>query len=76
MKSIFVAVVLVLISLYFVMDLPWTLGWMDEVLFVLRAALPIFFWLVALIALVVGIANIKDKALTKKEMEDVKKTDN
>jgi hypothetical protein len=46
--------------------LPQALGWWDEVLVFLKGGLPVLAAFVGLIAVFVGIADIKDKAEAKK----------
>lgn len=47
--------------------LPMGLGWWDEVLVFLRGCLPVLAAFIGLIALFVGVMDIKDKITAKKE---------
>jgi hypothetical protein len=47
--------------------IPAGLGWWGDVLVFLRGALPVIAVLVGLIALFIGIADLKDRAAAKKE---------
>jgi hypothetical protein len=47
--------------------IPAGLGWWADVLTFLRGALPVLAVLIGLVALFIGIANLKDKAAAKKE---------
>jgi hypothetical protein len=47
--------------------LPQGLGWWDEVLVFLKGALPVLAAFIGLIAVFVGVADIKDRAEAKKE---------
>jgi len=47
--------------------LPGPLGWWTEVLAFLRGALPVVALLVGLVAVFIGIADLKDRAEAKKE---------
>jgi hypothetical protein len=46
------------------------LNWWNEVLFVLKGAVPILALLIGLIAIFIGVADIKDKIEAKKEEEE------
>jgi hypothetical protein len=47
--------------------IPAGLGWQGDVLAFLRGALPVIACLVGLIAVFIGIADLKDRASAKKE---------
>jgi type IV secretory pathway VirB2 component (pilin) len=47
--------------------IPPGLGWWADVLAFLRGALPVLAILIGMVALFIGIADIKDKAAAKKE---------
>ena len=47
--------------------IPAGLGWWTDVLVFLRGALPVLAILIGLVALFIGIADLKDKAAAKKE---------
>jgi hypothetical protein len=47
--------------------IPAGLGWWADVLIFLRGALPVMAVLIGLIALFIGIADLKDKAAARKE---------
>jgi hypothetical protein len=47
--------------------IPSGLGWWADVLAFLRGALPVIAILIGLIALFIGIADLKDKAAARKE---------
>jgi hypothetical protein len=47
--------------------IPAGLGWWSDVLIFLRGALPVLAVLIGLVALFIGIADLKDKAAAKKE---------
>jgi hypothetical protein len=47
--------------------IPAGLGWWGDVVAFLRGALPVIAFLVGLVALFIGIADLKDRAVAKKE---------
>jgi hypothetical protein len=65
MKALLIGLVVIAAAVCAV--LPAGLGWWDEVLAFLRGALPVIALLVGLIAVFVGIADLKDRAEQKKE---------
>jgi len=73
MKSLFIGII-VLAAAVFVSLPPETagfgLGWWADVLAFLRGGLPVFALLVGLIAIFIGIADIKDRAEAKKEQAE------
>jgi hypothetical protein len=74
MKSLIIGIV-VLAAAVFVSLPPETaggfgLGWWKDVLAFLRGGLPVFAALVGLIAVFIGIADIKDRAEAKKEQAE------
>jgi len=50
--------------------LPTTLGWWPDVVNFLKGSLPVVALLVGLIAVFIGIADLKDRAEAKKEEEE------
>jgi len=72
MKSVIIGIV-VLAAAVLVTLPPETagfgLGWWKDVLAFLRGGLPVFALLVGLIAIFIGIADMKDRAEAKKERE-------
>jgi len=76
MKSLIIGIV-VLAAAVFVTLAPETagglrlgLGWWKDVLAFLRGGLPVFAIVVGLIAVFIGIADIKDRAEAKKEQAE------
>jgi hypothetical protein len=65
MKALLIGLVVIAAAVCAV--LPGGLGWWDEVLAFLRGSLPVIALLVGLIAVFIGIADLKDKAEQKKE---------
>ncbi|GAB1482393.1 hypothetical protein MASR2M78_12080 [Treponema sp.] len=54
---------------------PFGLNWWVDVLQFLRGSIPVFAVFVGLIAVFIGIADIKDRIEAKKEEEEEKKED-
>ena len=52
------------------------LGWWNDVLIFLRGGLPVLAVLIGLIAIFIGIADMKDRAEAKKEEAEAKKAEN
>jgi hypothetical protein len=65
MKALFIGLIVIAAAILAV--LPAGLGWWDEVLIFLRGCLPVLAVLIGLVAVFVGIADLKDKAEAKKE---------
>jgi uncharacterized membrane protein len=65
MKSLIIGFVILAAAVYMV--LPGGLGWGADVVTFLRGAVPVVAMLIALIAVFIGIADMKDRAEAKKE---------
>jgi hypothetical protein len=65
MKALLLGVVIILAAVCAVV--PAGLGWWGDVLVFLRGALPVIAAFVGLIAIFIGIADLKDRAEAKKE---------
>jgi hypothetical protein len=65
MKALLIGIIIVIAAVCAV--IPAGLGWWDDVLVFLRGALPVIAAFVGLIAVFIGIADIKDRAEAKKE---------
>ena len=72
--AIIIGLVFLALSVWAVLPFPFPLGlnWGSEVLTVLKGGLPLLGLFVGLIAVFIGIADLKDKAEAKKE-EDAEK---
>ncbi|HUV07528.1 MAG TPA: hypothetical protein VMX75_07345 [Spirochaetia bacterium] len=72
MIALIIGVLLVLFGIYAVLpfDSPGFLNWSREVLVFLKGGVPIFAFLIGLIAFFIGIADIKDKIEAKKEEKE------
>jgi len=73
MKSLTIGII-ILAAAVFVALPPETagfgLGWWEDVLAFLRGGLPVIAALIGLIAVFIGIADMKDRAEAKKEQEE------
>ena len=67
MAAVIVAVVFIAASLFAVLPLDFGPNWGDYFVNFLKGAAPFLGFLIGIIALIVGIADIKDKALSRKE---------
>ena len=69
--AIIIGLVFLALSVWAVLPFPFPLGlnWGSEVLTVLKVGLPLLGLFVGLIAVFIGIADLKDKAEAKKEEE-------
>ncbi|NNM67210.1 MAG: hypothetical protein HKM06_04260 [Spirochaetales bacterium] len=67
--AIVIGAVLLLLSVWTVLPLPFPLGlnWGQQVLAVLEGAIPLLLIFVGLIAIFIGIADVKDRMEAKKE---------
>jgi hypothetical protein len=65
MKALILGIVIIAAAVCAV--LPAGLGWWGDVLVFLRGALPVIAVFIGLIAIFIGIADIKDRAEAKKE---------
>ena len=68
MVALIVGIVFVLFAVYSVLPLPgWGLNWWQDVLQFLRGGVPLVAVLVGIIAVFIGIADIKDRIEAKRE---------
>jgi flagellar biosynthesis/type III secretory pathway M-ring protein FliF/YscJ len=66
--ALIVGIVFVLFAVYSVLPLPgWGLNWWQDVLQFLRGGVPLVAVLVGIIAVFIGIADIKDRIEAKRE---------
>jgi hypothetical protein len=73
MKALILGIVIILAAVAAV--IPAGFGWWDDVLIFLRGALPVIAAFIGLIAMFIGIADLKDKAEAKKEAAAEAKTE-
>jgi hypothetical protein len=65
MKALILGIVIIAAAVFAV--LPAGFGWWDDVLSFLRGALPVIAAFIGLIAIFIGIADIKDRMEAKKD---------
>ncbi len=70
MVALIVGLVFVLFAVYSVLPVEWSLQWGTYVLDFLRGGVPIVALFIGLIAILIGIADIKDKIEARKEEEE------
>ena len=77
MKALFAGLVFILFAVYAVLppSLFGYLNWWNEVLAVLKGAVPLMALLIGLVAVLIGIADIKDSIEEKKEAAEEKKAE-
>lgn len=71
MVAFIVGVVLIAFSVF--AAVPAGLNWLEHILTFLQGAIPVFAAIIGLIAIFVGIADIKDKSEARKEEEASKR---
>ncbi len=69
MASIVLGLFAGLIGVYFISDVTWSPGWMAEFLFVIKGLIPFGFFMLAVLALLLGVADVVDRARAKKETQ-------
>ncbi|MBT3274327.1 MAG: hypothetical protein HN368_14310 [Spirochaetales bacterium] len=71
MVALVVGIICVLFAVYSVLPLEgWGLQWWDEVLLVLKGGIPLVALFIGLIAVLIGVADIRDRIEAKKEEEE------
>jgi hypothetical protein len=73
MKALVLGIVILLAALIVV--LPVGLGWWNDVVIFLRGGVPVLAALVGLVAVFIGIADIRDRAAAKKEEAEEQKAE-
>jgi hypothetical protein len=73
MVALLVGIILVLFAAYSVLPVSWSLQWGEEVILFLKGGVPIIAVLIGLIAVFIGVADIKDKIEAKKEEAEEEK---
>ena len=76
MKALVIGIIIIAVAIFAIIPVEtagFGLGWGDDVLAFLRGGLPVIAILIGLIAIFIGIADMKDRAEAKKEKEEEKK---
>ncbi len=69
MMSIFIGIFSFIAVLFSVLNAPFGLGYLDEIVFVLKGAVPLVVAVFGILSIFIGITDILDKQHAKKEME-------
>jgi hypothetical protein len=69
MSALIIGIVFLLFTVFAVLPFPWALQWWPYVLDVIQGALPLLTLIVGGIAVLIGIADIRDRAEEKREKE-------
>ena len=69
MKSLIIGIVILGAAVYAMLPEGIGLGWGSDVLEFLRGALPVVAVLIGIIAVFIGLADMKDRAEAKKELK-------
>lgn len=72
MTALLVGVGLVLLAVYLVLPVSWSPQWWNSVLEFLKGGIPLGALMVGLLAIFIGITDIKDRIEAKKEEEKEK----
>ena len=75
MKALFIGIVIIAAAVFTILPADTAgigLGWGDDVLAFLRGGIPVIALLIGLIAIFIGVADMKDRAEAKKEEEENK----
>ena len=75
MKALIIGIVIVAAAIFAILPVEtagFVLGWGNDVLAFLRGGLPVIAILIGLIAVFIGIADMKDRAEAKKEESENK----
>jgi len=67
MVALIVGIVFMVFAVYSVLPFTWALDWWQPVLEFLKGGIPIIALLIGIIAVFIGIADIKDRIEAKKE---------
>ena len=68
MKAFIVGIILTAFAVFAAVPAPG-LGWWKEILFVLKGFVPLLAMFIGVVAILVGIADLKDKREARKEAE-------
>jgi TRAP-type C4-dicarboxylate transport system permease small subunit len=67
MVALLIGLLFILFAVYSVLPFSWSLNWWEPVLAVLKGGIPLIALFVGLIAVFIGVADIKDRIEAKKE---------
>ena len=72
MVALLIGLLLVLFAVYAVLPFSWSLNWWPDLMRFLKGGIPLIALFVGLISFFVGIADLKDRAETRKEEAEEK----
>lgn len=70
MVALIVGIICVLFAVYSILPVSWGLEWWQEVVHVLKGGIPLVALFIGLVAVLIGIADIRDRIETKAENEE------
>lgn len=70
MAALLVGLVFILFAVYSVLPVAWGIQWWPYVLDFLKGSIPVFVLFIGAIAVLIGIADIRDRIEEKKEEEE------
>lgn len=69
MAALIIGILFILFAIYSVVPVSWGLEWWPYVLEFLKGSVPVFVLFIGVIAVLIGIADIRDRIEEKKEEE-------
>ena len=72
MVALLIGLLLVLFAVYAVLPFSWSLNWWPDLVRFLKGGIPLIALFVGLISFFVGVADLKDRAETRKEEAEEK----
>ena len=75
MAALLVGLLFILFAVYSVLPVAWGLEWWPYVLDFLRGSVPVIVLFIGIIAVLIGIADIRDRIEEKKEEEEEKQNE-
>ncbi len=73
MAALLIGVLFILFSIYSVLPVEWGLQWWPYVLDFIKGSLPVFILFIGAIAVLIGIADIRDRIEEKREEREEEK---
>jgi NADH:ubiquinone oxidoreductase subunit 3 (subunit A) len=70
MSALIIGILFLLFTVYSILPFPWALQWWPYVADFIRGGIPVIALVVGLIAVLIGIADIRDRLEEKKEEQE------
>lgn len=70
MAALIIGILFILFAVYSVLPVSWGLEWWPYVLEFLKGSIPVFILFIGIIAVLIGIADIRDRIEEKKEQAE------